>query len=311
MLGCNGEESFAGMFDDPSWSLPDSLDDDGFLAFLTSEPTCFGPPSTNPSAGFCLEPVALSLGGDHLWSGSSSSRASSPKPPAAYCSGPRLVTPQVCSGPSSRAHCKRTSTLASLPPLTPAATMVSTFFSFCDPPATQFSSLKEQQHQQQQQWSSSPLSTPASPAPGTPDNTVNAAAVSPSLSSDSDGSLPAPSGSDVSDQQAEDNKMDISDDSEEDDEESEERGSNMFGANKRKAPEVDWRAITDPAERRRQRRLAKNRVTAARSRDRKKVQWVELEERLQVCEHPSATEGNKAVRSLFCRVPAGYEVPST
>ncbi|GFH32109.1 BZIP domain-containing protein, partial [Haematococcus lacustris] len=42
--------------------------------------------------------------------------------------------------------------------------------------------------------------------------------------------------------------------------------------NKRKAPDVDWRSITDPAERRRQRRLAKNRMTAARSRERKKEQ---------------------------------------
>lgn len=37
------------------------------------------------------------------------------------------------------------------------------------------------------------------------------------------------------------------------------------------APEIDWRSITDPAERRRQRRLAKNRLTAAKSRERKKV----------------------------------------
>lgn len=50
--------------------------------------------------------------------------------------------------------------------------------------------------------------------------------------------------------------------------------------NKRKAPEIDWKAIEDPAERRKQRRLAKNRVTAARSRERKKEQWSELEVRL-------------------------------
>jgi hypothetical protein len=37
------------------------------------------------------------------------------------------------------------------------------------------------------------------------------------------------------------------------------------------APEIDWRSISDPAERRRQRRLAKNRLTAAKSRERKKV----------------------------------------
>lgn len=55
------------------------------------------------------------------------------------------------------------------------------------------------------------------------------------------------------------------------------------GCNKRKAPDVDWRAIADPAERRRQRRLAKNRVTAARSRERKKCQWSKMEAKLQVC----------------------------
>jgi hypothetical protein len=54
----------------------------------------------------------------------------------------------------------------------------------------------------------------------------------------------------------------------------------QIAANKRKAPEVDWRAIEDPAERRRQRRLAKNRVTAARSRERKKEQWGDMENQL-------------------------------
>lgn len=54
---------------------------------------------------------------------------------------------------------------------------------------------------------------------------------------------------------------------------------------KRKAPDVDWRAIADPSERRRQRRLAKNRVTAARSRERKKSQWSEMEAKLQGVEN--------------------------
>ncbi|EFJ41309.1 hypothetical protein VOLCADRAFT_121646 [Volvox carteri f. nagariensis] len=58
--------------------------------------------------------------------------------------------------------------------------------------------------------------------------------------------------------------------------------------NKRKAPEVDWRQIDDPAERRRQRRLAKNRVTAARSRERKKAMWSELEEKLKNIENENA-----------------------
>ncbi|KAF5838404.1 hypothetical protein DUNSADRAFT_2940 [Dunaliella salina] len=47
------------------------------------------------------------------------------------------------------------------------------------------------------------------------------------------------------------------------------------------APEVDWKAIQDPEERRRQRRLAKNRLTAARSRERKKAILSELEAKLQ------------------------------
>ncbi len=46
----------------------------------------------------------------------------------------------------------------------------------------------------------------------------------------------------------------------------------------RSSVQVDWRSIEDPAERRRQRRLAKNRATAARSRERKKEAWGQLEE---------------------------------
>ncbi|GAX76757.1 hypothetical protein CEUSTIGMA_g4204.t1 [Chlamydomonas eustigma] len=64
--------------------------------------------------------------------------------------------------------------------------------------------------------------------------------------------------------------------------------------NKRKAAEVDWRSISDPAERRRQRRLAKNRVTAARSRQRKKVQWAELEGRLTNMDNE-----NKRLRAML------------
>lgn len=50
--------------------------------------------------------------------------------------------------------------------------------------------------------------------------------------------------------------------------------------NKRKAPEIDWRSIEDPAERRKQRRLQKNRITAARSRERKKAQWGDMESKI-------------------------------
>lgn len=62
----------------------------------------------------------------------------------------------------------------------------------------------------------------------------------------------------------------------------------QLAALKRRAPEVDWRSITDPTERSKQRRLAKNRVTAARSRDRKKEQWGEMEARLAALEADNA-----------------------
>ncbi|KAF8072760.1 rpsO [Scenedesmus sp. PABB004] len=62
----------------------------------------------------------------------------------------------------------------------------------------------------------------------------------------------------------------------------------QLAAAKRKAPEVDWRSIDDPAERRRQRRLAKNRITAARSRERKKEQLVDMEERMAGLEAENA-----------------------
>lgn len=58
----------------------------------------------------------------------------------------------------------------------------------------------------------------------------------------------------------------------------------QLAAAKRRAPVVDWRAIDDPEERRKQRRLAKNRVTAARSRERKKEQMAEMEQRLSQLE---------------------------
>lgn len=63
------------------------------------------------------------------------------------------------------------------------------------------------------------------------------------------------------------------------------------------APVVDWRTIEDPAERRRQRRLAKNRMTAARSRERRKVQFVDLETRLDALE-----KENKRLRDEMDRL---------
>ncbi|KAG2424238.1 hypothetical protein HXX76_014622 [Chlamydomonas incerta] len=88
--------------------------------------------------------------------------------------------------------------------------------------------------------------------------------------------------------------------------------------NKRKAPEVDWRQIEDPAERRRQRRLAKNRVTAARSRERKKAAWGELEERLKSIETENAqlramletfARENTALKAQLLTVAAAGGVP--
>ena len=77
----------------------------------------------------------------------------------------------------------------------------------------------------------------------------------------------------------------------------------QIAANKRKAPEVDWRAIEDPAERRRQRRLAKNRVTAARSRERKKEQWGEMEAQLT-----ELREENQAIKAMMEAVLQGAGV---
>lgn len=53
-----------------------------------------------------------------------------------------------------------------------------------------------------------------------------------------------------------------------------EMGDGPGGRNKggrKKAPEIDWRSVTDPDERRRLRRMAKNRRTAAASRERKRA----------------------------------------
>ncbi|KAF6260919.1 hypothetical protein COO60DRAFT_1503989 [Scenedesmus sp. NREL 46B-D3] len=68
----------------------------------------------------------------------------------------------------------------------------------------------------------------------------------------------------------------------------------QIAANKRRAPEIDWRSIEDPAERRRQRRLAKNRVTAARSRERKKEQLAGMEDRMDTLE-----QENEQMRALL------------
>ncbi|GIL60894.1 hypothetical protein Vafri_15716 [Volvox africanus] len=84
-----------------------------------------------------------------------------------------------------------------------------------------------------------------------------------------------------------------SSDTDQDDHEMVDSKSKTAG-NKRKAPEIDWRQIEDPAERRRQRRLAKNRVTAARSRERKKAMWSELEDKLKNMENE-----NTQLRSML------------
>eukprot|EP00775_Hariotina_reticulata_P000513 gene513-785_t len=60
---------------------------------------------------------------------------------------------------------------------------------------------------------------------------------------------------------------------------------------------VNWQAIEDLEERRKQRRLAKNRVTAARSRERRKEQMVGMEERLAELEAE-----NQQMRTLMAQL---------
>ncbi len=50
----------------------------------------------------------------------------------------------------------------------------------------------------------------------------------------------------------------------------------VVGGSKRKVEEVDWRTVSDPEDRRRLRRMAKNRRTAAASRERKKAELEDL-----------------------------------
>jgi cyclic AMP-dependent transcription factor ATF-2 len=57
---------------------------------------------------------------------------------------------------------------------------------------------------------------------------------------------------------------------------------------KRKAPAIDLSTIEDPQERKKQRRLAKNRVTAALSRERKKAQMANLQNRVKKLEADNA-----------------------
>ncbi|GLI66722.1 hypothetical protein VaNZ11_010660 [Volvox africanus] len=95
-----------------------------------------------------------------------------------------------------------------------------------------------------------------------------------------------------------------SSDTDQDDHEMVDSKSKMAG-NKRKAPEIDWRQIEDPAERRRQRRLAKNRVTAARSRERKKAMWSELEDKLKNME--SENTQLRAMLEQFARENASLK----
>jgi len=65
-------------------------------------------------------------------------------------------------------------------------------------------------------------------------------------------------------------------------------GSLTGKGGKRKTPTVDWTKIEDVEERRRQRRLEKNRNTAAVSRERKKAQLQRLEERVKQLEQDNA-----------------------
>jgi cyclic AMP-dependent transcription factor ATF-2 len=57
----------------------------------------------------------------------------------------------------------------------------------------------------------------------------------------------------------------------------------------KRKPDVDLATISDPAERRKQRRLAKNRATAATSRERKRKQMSELQHRVNQLEATNAS----------------------
>lgn len=59
--------------------------------------------------------------------------------------------------------------------------------------------------------------------------------------------------------------------------------------NKRKADQMDLDTILDPAEKKKQRRLAKNRATAALSRERKKAQLQVLQQRVRVLEQENTS----------------------
>lgn len=98
------------------------------------------------------------------------------------------------------------------------------------------------------------------------------------------------------------------------------RTKQQLAADRRRAPEVDWRAIEDPAERRRQRRLAKNRVTAARSRERKKEQWGEMSAQLSALEEENAllremidglSDENAGLRERLASLFRGASQPAT
>lgn len=98
------------------------------------------------------------------------------------------------------------------------------------------------------------------------------------------------------------------------------QGGGAAAGSKRRAPDVDWRSIEDPNERRRQRRLAKNRITAARSRERKKTQWQVMEERLKGLEDQNshlrslleqyATE-NRSLKERLASLPKGARAASS
>jgi len=135
---------------------------------------------------------------------------------------------------------------------------------------------------------SSPATSSGAPAPTGPSSTATAAAAAVAVTTRKR------QRSQTQQPSAATQSSDLPEDSQDEDEEQPRLTKAQLAAAKRRAPVVDWRAIDDPEERRKQRRLAKNRITAARSRERKKEQMADMEQRMSKLEAE-----NNSLRSLL------------
>lgn len=105
---------------------------------------------------------------------------------------------------------------------------------------------------------SSPATSSGAPAPTGPSSTATAAAAAGAVTTRKR------QRSQTQEPSAATQSSDLPEDSQDEDEGQPRLTKAQLAAAKRRAPVVDWRAIDDPEERRKQRRLAKNRITAAR-----------------------------------------------